>query len=239
MKPRTVSLDNLTGLFDMLKGEQMGEITETRTTKGDWGLKWNELMGKYGDFVKLSRRIADVQGLNSILVGHIVGNYLNLGIDEKGNPQKKLIGWKVDVAGTGAEDILVPFDEVYNLVTIPNAAGTKPQRKLITQPHEINDYPFEAKSRKGITGPIMEPTYEKILKALPAGKDKPLKFLLVGRAGSGKSTLVDTWETPIVHIDLLGGCDEFAKGPDRLVLKPQSSQELYKIMLKLAKTGEI
>ena len=240
-KLATLSFDNITGFFEMAKGEQMGEINDNRSTKGDWGLKWNSLMGGWDDMVKLCNQIADVQGITVIMIGHIVGNYLNLGVDEKGNPQKKLIGWKVDVPGMGADTVLVPFDEVYNLVTQPTLTGSAPARKLITQPHLIEDYPFDAKSRKGIgsQGAITSPTYEKIVKSLPAGRTMPVKFLFVGRPGAGKSTLANTFPTPICHIDIQGGCDEFAKEKDRIVVKPTSVAELYKLLLKVRRTGEV
>ena len=239
-KIRTLVFDNLTGFFELAKRAQLGDPDAGRETKGDWGLQWNKLMGQFSDVVRECYKFSIAGPENiAIIVAHIVPEYLFVGHDEKGNVVKKLLGWKADVPGSGADEVLVPFQEVYHLMALPTEAGTVPIRKLMTQKHLYNGFPIKAKSRKGIKGPIVNPSYDAIIKGLPQGADHPKQFLILGEPGVGKSTLANMFPGPRHFIDLWGGCDEQAKAADTTVSTPETLADMYQTLVKIRKTGEV
>lgn len=234
MRPATVVFDTASGFMELGKAQQYGEITENSFSKGEWGLKWNNLMGSFSSVCRLGQRIA-AQGTHFIMTGHTVPNYLFMGTDpDTKMAMKKLVGFKVDIPGSGAEDILRPFDEAYHLVAVANDGGAMAPRKLFTGPHLYEGYPFAAKSRKGIRGPIMNPTYEGLIKALPAGRAEPRSWLIVGLAGVGKTMLSSTWPGSKLWLDMEGGCADYAKEGD-VVVQPKDVGEVIKWLLKVEK----
>lgn len=220
--------------MELGKREQWGEITENSFQKGEWGLKWNSLMGSFSSACRLLQRIA-ANGTLCVMTGHTVPNYLFMGTDpDSKQAMKKLVGFKTDIPGNGSEDILRPFDEVHHLVALANEGGATAARKLFTGPHLYEGYPFNAKSRKGVKGPIMNPTFEAILKAVPPGVKPPKSLLFVGLAGVGKSKLASTVPGPRLWLDMEGGADDYVQ-PGDIHVKPTSVGEVIRWLLKVEK----
>lgn len=184
---KTIGVDVLTGLFTMNKQVQRPEPSLDKEYKGDFGLNWNELMGRYHDLILIAKDITRQHPINFVMTAHVKEDYIDLSVDGEGKKVKRLTGWSLDVPGRGDNDLMSPFDEVYLLTA--SVAG----RQLHTSQYMINGFPFKSKSRFGVKGPITNPTYESIIKALPPHGKIPRKFCLVGEPGVGKSTLLGTF----------------------------------------------
>lgn len=243
-KAATFILDNVSGLFELAKASQWGEITEQSFSRGDFGMKWDPVMAINANAARLSNRMAEM-GINVVWIAHVAPDYMNMGPDPE-NPKrqlKRLLGWDIQAPGSGPEAIRQPFDECYHLVTRPNEAGTQPQRILHVNEHMFQGAAFKAKSRFKAKGPIlglkMDDGYGQILKNLPDQSEVPRKFIICGEAGAGKTTLAFSFPQPIVALDMYGGCDVAAKGKDALVIKPKDADEVYKVLLKVSKGQDL
>lgn len=194
----TVVIDSITTYFTMGKRDQRGDAASIAARKGDWGnLNWGQLMGQWHDIVLKGVDLAAQHGINFVVIGHVKADYITTGRTPDGQAIRKLVGWTLEVPGTGDNDILVPFDEVYLLGEQPGGG-----RKLECARTLIDGYVFKAKSRFGVRGPVAGTaaaplTYERIMAALPdgAGGARPRKFALVGEPGAGKTRLAFTWPT--------------------------------------------
>ena len=240
MKPATLIVDNLSGLFELAKASLWGEITETSFSKGDFGMKWDPVMAINANAARLSVRIAQ-KGINVIWVAHVSPDYMDMGPDPEQPKRrlKRLLGWDIDCPGSGAESIKRPFDECWHLITRPNESGSQPQRVLHVNEHIYEGARFKSKSRKGVKGPIIPlqkgKGWEQAMAALPPGVEQPRMILICGEAGAGKTDFAFSAPQPIVAIDMYGGCDEAARGKEAKVIKPTHADEVYKTLLKVEK----
>lgn len=238
--PKSLFLDLLSGYFDMALFEQLGD-----SNAGLWGksINWGPVTGSWRRDVKGMLEIVERRGITIGIGANIEPKSLKttIGFDEKGKPIKDsaMVGWQLKVPGRGHDTVLNAFDEVYHLVTVPTETGSNPNRKLITNPYTLHDYDFECKSRKGVQGPIVNPTYEKIIAAVKKGNYAPRTFVVCGGPGVGKTTLFDSFPRPILAIDIQGGWEEQAKKPDTKVIKPQKLSEVWDVLKSIRDRGEI
>jgi len=244
VKIATVVWDSWSGFMDLAKAEQQPEIDESaadKGTRGNWGFDYNKLGGRAEHMFRLLESLRQRHGIAIVTVGHSAPDYLYFTKISRGGEEtqeRKQVGWKVDLPGQLDERILRPWDEVYHLQTRPNEAGKPPLRLLFTEKHLYQGFQFPAKTREGVQGPVSNPTYASIVKALPAGGVMPTRVLLVGEAGSGKTTLANTWPGPRLFIDMWGGCERVARGSESHCFAPASIEQCYQVLLKLRNKGE-
>jgi hypothetical protein len=247
-KLATLVWDGWSGFMDLCKQEQQPAIDEEsaeKRTRGNWGLDYNLLGGRAEHMFRLLEALRVRFGISIVVIGHSAPDYTYYTkIDRSGaeTQERRQVAWKVDVPGQLDERILRPWDEVYHLQTRPNEAGKPPKRLLFTERHMYQGYAFPSKTREGVPGPIEIPPeqgYATILKALPKGVRMPTRIMFVGEAGSGKTTLANSWPAPRLFVDMWGGCDKVGRVDGTLVETPADIQECYQILLKLkAKGGE-
>jgi hypothetical protein len=242
-KPHFVFLDSVSGWMDLSIAGQVGDNPTPHTFTA---LKYNPILGTWHRDMRVFRQIHDKHGMIMGVVGHTKHRetWKTIGIDNTGKPIKDGTpdGWMTSIPGRGEETIRAAFSEIWHLVSLPNDAGVNPPRKLYTQPHLWEGIRFDAKSRKSIAGPITNPTWESIMKNLPAGKSVPEMILLLGDPGVGKTTLfasAASEDKPALFLDLLGGCEEEAKKPYVRVKKFARVEEVFALLKELRDTGAV
>lgn len=242
-KPAMIVLDCVSGWIDCCIAELLGDEPKPHTYTA---LKYNSILGPWHrDF----RVMSEIQRKHGIIIG-VVGHtqhhetWKTIGYDTKGNPIRdgNPDGWELVVPGQGGRSLRAAFSEVWHLITIPTEAGINPNRRLYTDPHLWENLRFDAKTRKGIKGPLTNPTWDSVMKALPPGKSEPETILLLGVPGSGKSTFFASAiaaKKQILFIDLMGGCEEFSKIEGIKVIFPKKVQEVFEVLKTLRDRGEL
>jgi hypothetical protein len=256
----TLAFDGWSGFFDLAKAEQQPTIDEETPTEekkkgqwGNWGFDYNKLAGRAQHMLRLMEQIRLKHKINLVLTAHLAAEKLyieKIGRDGVSTNEGKQVAWKVDLPGQMQEQILRPFDEVWHLQIQPNAAGKPPTRLLMTEAHlwsggaggasaGFAGFPFEAKTREGVRGPITNPTYASIVAALPQGGVMPTRILVVGIAGAGKTTLIATWPKPIVYVDMWGGAERVTRQEGLTMYTPSSVADTYRVLMKIRDTGSV
>lgn len=244
-KITTLVWDGWSGFMDLCKAEQQPEpdadSATTKSVRGNWGFDYNKLGGRSEHMFRLLESLRQRYNINIVTIAHSAPDYLyftKLSRSGEETQERKQVGWKVDMPGQLDERILRPWDEVYHLQTRPNEAGKPPIRMLFTEKHLFQGFQFPAKTREGVTGPVTNPTYESIVKAIPAGGKMPNRILLVGEAGSGKTTLANTWPGERLFVDMWGGCERVGRAQGTHVFTPATIEQCYQVLLKLKVKGE-
>lgn len=242
-KPQMLVVDCVSGYIDMRIAELLGDDPKPHTYTA---LRYNEILGPWHRDFRVMTEIQRRHGITIAVVGHTehIETWKTIGYDTKGQPIRdgNPVGWDLVIPGKGGRSLRAAFSEVWHLVTLPNEAGFNATRKLFTDAHEWQGLRFDSKTRKGIKGPLTNPTWESIMKALPAGKSEPETILLLGVPGAGKTTLLASAigaKKQILFLDLMGGCEELQKIPGFKVLFPRKGQEFFDTLKRLRDTGEI
>lgn len=238
--PKTIVIDGPTGYWEMAIDEALGDRSASRYGPN---IPWGAIRGYWDRDMRLCRQINEKYGTIIWVVAHIAPRTLReiVGYDKNGKPefQERITGWQVNVPGKAARGFAVPLDEFYLLEAIGNDVGSNPPRVLRTYQYKLHGYQVDCKTRKGVKGPITNPTYEAIVKAKDPAKDNPTLIMVVGEPGVGKTTLAGTSTPPVLFFDLQGGCEEEAKKPQTRVLKPQRLEEVFTTLRTLRDKGEL
>lgn len=245
-KPGMVVLDAVSGWVDAAIAEALGDDPKPYTYTA---LKYNTaIMGPWHRDFRVLREIQRRHGISIGVVGHVKHHetWRTTGYDTKGQPIRdgNADSWMLDIPGGGEKGIRAAFSEVWHLTTVldPSGAVINPNRKLITQPYMYDNLRFEAKTRKGIPTGIINPTWDKVIKELPAGKSEPETILLLGVPGVGKTTFFESAlaaKKSILWFDLMGGCEEVAKKEGHKVLFPTKVGQVFEVLKTLRDKGEL
>lgn len=240
-KPASVIVDGPSGYWDLAIAEQVGDSAKG----GGWGgVNYGSIMGFWKRDIRFAKQLVEKHGMIVGVAAHLDKDYLEDVTgerDQKGKlvKDRRMVGWKIAIPGQGQKSLLVPFDEVYLLQAMGNGIGTNPNRRLYTFPMDLMGYPLDLKTRKGVKGPLTNPTYESIIKALPEGVDQPRMFAVIGNAGVGKSRLFSTFPRPTLFIDMQGGCEEYRKVEGIRVETPQKLDDVCALLKTLRDRGEL
>lgn len=242
-KPNMLVIDCLSGWVDARIAELLGDEPKPYTYTA---LKYNEILGPWHRDFRTMLEIHRKWGITIGVVGHTEHHetWRTIGWDTKGQPIRdgNPDGWDVVMPGKGARSIRAAFSEVWHLVSIPTEAGIRPNRKIFTDNHLWDNLRLEAKSRKGIQGPLTNPTWDSMMKALPPGRGEPETILLLGVPGVGKTTLFASAlaaKKQILWIDMMGGCEELVKIEGHKVLFPTKISEVFSTLKVLRDKGEL